>query len=125
MGLSQGQTRFVPGTFPGSSQEQPDQTFYVYVPFSCLTSRAEKPWQSPTSHICKNIPSEEGPCGIGIRKSTGTETEDVGVQTQNTAQTPTFMPYEPFLFGVGWIEKLVKNARGGEGLAINLACVAQ
>ena len=29
--MSQGQTQFVPRTFPGSSQEQPDQTIYVYV----------------------------------------------------------------------------------------------
>ena len=33
--MSQGQLRFVPGTFLGSSQEQPDQKVYVYVPFSC------------------------------------------------------------------------------------------
>ena len=36
VGLSQGQTQLVPGTFPGSSQEQPNQKIYVYVPFSCL-----------------------------------------------------------------------------------------
>ena len=33
-GLSQGQVRFVFGTMPGSSQGQPDQKVYVYVPFS-------------------------------------------------------------------------------------------
>ena len=45
MGLSLGQTGFVPGTTPefvpgtnrGSSQSQPDQKVYVYVPFSCLS----------------------------------------------------------------------------------------
>ena len=31
MALSLGQSGFVPGTFPGSSQEQPDQNVYVYV----------------------------------------------------------------------------------------------
>ena len=43
MGLSLGQTHFVPGTspvcpgdIPWVSQEQPDQKVYVYVPFSCL-----------------------------------------------------------------------------------------
>ena len=35
-GLPQGQTRLVPGASPGSSQKQPDQRAYVYVPFSCL-----------------------------------------------------------------------------------------
>ena len=27
----------IPGTNPGSSQDQPDKKVYVYVPFSCLT----------------------------------------------------------------------------------------
>ena len=40
LGLSQGQTRLVPETFPGSSQEQPDQKVYVHVPFSCLSKES-------------------------------------------------------------------------------------
>ena len=35
LGLSLGQTRFVPGTNPGPSQEQPEKKIHVYVPFSC------------------------------------------------------------------------------------------
>ena len=38
--------RFVPRTFPGSSQEQPDQKVYVYVPFSCLINE----WQTHCSY---------------------------------------------------------------------------
>ena len=29
----------IPGTNPGSSQDQPDKIIYVYVPFSCLKLR--------------------------------------------------------------------------------------
>ena len=30
----------IPGTNPGSSQDQPDKNIYVYVPFSCLKPRS-------------------------------------------------------------------------------------
>ena len=35
-GVSQDKPGEIPGTKPGSSQDQPDKTNYVYVPFSCL-----------------------------------------------------------------------------------------
>ena len=35
--LSQDKPGEIPGTNPGSSQDQPDKKVYVYVPFSCLT----------------------------------------------------------------------------------------
>ena len=37
----------IPGTNPGSSQDQPDQKVYVYVPFSCLTiMKLQNFWKS-------------------------------------------------------------------------------
>ena len=62
-GWSQGQIGLVPGTNPGTSQDQPDKKAYVYVPFSCLSNC--KFWRNPSSAETR-WPGKQGGQGLGI-----------------------------------------------------------